>query len=286
MTGGIINVLKPPGMTSHDAVSFIRKVYGIKRVGHAGTLDPAAAGVLPIAVGRATRLIEYFTDHDKSYRVELTLGYETDSGDDTGNIINTSQAAMPPGETIAAVLASFTGAIEQVPPMYSAIKVQGKKLYEFAREGKVIERKARVVRIYKISLLSVVGSTVLFDVDCSKGTYIRSLCIDIGRKLGIPAVMSFLVRTKAGPFLLSDAHTLEEIQEQPELLLEPADGYLSLPKMILDSDSARAFKNGRNIISDGSECNLVRIYDPLFTFIGIGKRVEKTLKPVKIIAAE
>lgn len=286
MTSGILNVLKPPGMTSHDVVSFIRKIYGIKRVGHAGTLDPAAAGVLPIAVGQATRLIEYFTENDKSYRVELTLGYETDSGDDTGNIINTSDAPIPPNENIAAVLTSFTGPIEQIPPMHSAIKVEGKKLYELAREGKVIERKPRVVIIHNISLLSVTGSKVLFDVNCSKGTYIRSLCIDFGQKLGIPAVMSFLVRTRVGRFLLSEAHTLEEIEEKPERLLEPADNYLSLPKIILDPIKAKAFRNGRSITSDETGFNLVKIYDNTHTFIGIGKKVSETLRPVKIIAVD
>ena len=218
MTGGILNVLKPPGMTSHDVVSFIRKIYSIKRVGHAGTLDPAAAGVLPIAVGPATRLIEYFAENNKSYRVELTLGYETDSGDDTGKVIRTSGEPIPRTETITAVLTSFTGPIAQVPPMYSAVKVKGKRLYELAREGKVIERKARDVIIHNISLLNVTGSKILFDVDCSKGTYIRSLCMDFGQKIGIPAVMSFLIRTKVGPFLLSEAHTLEEIEEEQESL--------------------------------------------------------------------
>lgn len=182
MTSGLINVLKPPGMTSHDVVSFIRRTYHLKRVGHAGTLDPAASGVLPVALGSATRLLEYMTDTDKSYRVELTIGYETDTGDDTGAILNNAVCVMPVKTEIEKVLSSFIGTIEQIPPMYSAIKIQGKKLYELARAGITVERQPRIITIHNITLLHIDDTRILFDVTCSKGTYIRSLCSDIGKK--------------------------------------------------------------------------------------------------------
>jgi tRNA pseudouridine55 synthase len=201
MTAGIINVLKPPGMTSHDVVAFIRRLYGEKRVGHAGTLDPAAAGVLPIFIGRATRLLEYSADGEKSYRAEISWGYETDTGDDTGKIIFSAPCVVPDFDQLNEILHSFVGTSEQIPPMYSAVKIGGKKLYELARQGIAIDRPARTIEIRSIALKKLTDKKAIFDVTCSKGTYIRALCTDIGRKAGCPAVMSFLVRTRVGLFL-------------------------------------------------------------------------------------
>jgi tRNA pseudouridine55 synthase len=164
MQSGIINVLKPPGMTSHDVVSFIRRLYGIKRVGHAGTLDPAAAGVLPVFIGNATRLVEYLADAGKSYRAELTFGFETDTGDDTGKIINRCPCTVLDSTQIKETLASFLGVNEQIPPMHSAIKIGGKKLYELARQGQVVERKPRKIVIDSISLITESQSRIVFDV--------------------------------------------------------------------------------------------------------------------------
>ncbi|MBP2628816.1 MAG: tRNA pseudouridine synthase [Firmicutes bacterium] len=289
IVGGLINILKPPGMTSHDVVSFIRRTYHLKRVGHAGTLDPAAAGVLPVALGSATRLLEYMTDCDKSYRVELTIGYETDTGDDTGTIINSLECTMPTQYKIEEVLSSFIGTIQQVPPMYSAIKVQGKKLYELARAGITVERKARTVTIHKINLLKMDQKSILFDVTCSKGTYIRSLCTDIGVKINCPVVMSFLVRTHVGSFSLDQAFTLEEIEQGLVSAVLPVDNALDyMPRIILSQEVASAFKHGQNIsINTDDEYNqtLLRIYDHQNLFIGIGQKKSGTsiIIPIKVL---
>lgn len=287
--GGLINILKPPGMTSHDVVSFIRRTYHLKRVGHAGTLDPAAAGVLPVALGPATRLLEYMTDCDKSYRVELTIGYETDTGDDTGTITNSIDCTMPAQHKIEEVLASFLGSIEQVPPMYSAIKVQGKKLYELARAGITVERKARTITIHSIELLKMDHKSILFDVTCSKGTYIRSLCTDIGAKMNCPVVMSFLVRTRVGSFSLDQAFTLEEIGENSVSAVLPVDNALDyMPKVILSREIANAFQHGQNIpisTDEGYGQTLLRIYDHQNLFIGIGQKKSDTavIIPIKVL---
>lgn len=290
MIGGLINIVKPPGMTSHDVVSFIRKTYHLKRVGHAGTLDPAATGVLPVALGPATRLLEYMTDCDKSYRVELTIGYETDTGDATGTITSRMDCVMPTQYIIEEVLASFIGTIEQVPPMYSAIKVQGKKLYELARAGITVERKARIIKIHNINLLKMDHNSILFDVTCSKGTYIRSLCTDIGAKINCPVVMSFLVRTRVGSFSLDQAFTLEEIEENSECAVLPVDNALDyMPKVILSGELAGAFKHGQNIsISTDDDDDgqiLLRIYDHQGLFIGIGQKKPGTtiIIPIKVL---
>jgi len=291
MIGGLLNIIKPPGMTSHDVVSFIRRTYSLKRVGHAGTLDPAAAGVLPVALGPATRMLEYMTDCDKSYRVELTIGYETDTGDDTGTITKSMDCIMPAQSKIIEVLASFLGTIEQVPPMYSAIKVQGKKLYELARAGITIERKARTITIHKINLLKIDQRKFLFDVTCSKGTYIRSLCTDIGEKINCPVVMSFLVRTRVGSFSLDQAFTLEEIEENAEGALLPVDNALDyMPKVVLSKETASAFKHGQNIsmsTDEGYDQALLRIYDHQNLFIGIGQKKYGTavMIPIKVLVS-
>jgi tRNA pseudouridine55 synthase len=292
MSNGLINILKPPGMTSHDVVSFVRRTYHLKRVGHAGTLDPAAAGVLPVALGSATRLLEYMTDTDKSYRVELTIGYETDTGDDTGTIINSVSCRMPEKVEFEKVLASFIGTIEQIPPMYSAIKVQGKKLYELARAGITVERQPRTITIHSINLLHIDNTRILFDVTCSKGTYIRSLCTDIGRKLNIPVVMSFLVRTHVGSFSLEKAFTLLEIEQNPLNAILPLDYALqNMPKLLLAPELAQAFKYGQPIINQTlkeSDQTLVRIYEQESLFIGIGQKNTDTavITPIKVIKLE
>lgn len=284
MTAGVINVLKPPGMTSHDVVSFIRRTYGLKRVGHAGTLDPAAAGVLPVFLGSATRLIEYVTDCDKSYRVELTFGYATDTGDDTGTVIAQAPCPALPAERLAEVLRSFLGDSEQIPPMYSAIKVNGKKLYDLARSGVTIERQPRKITITDIRLLTAKDNTLLFDVVCSKGTYIRSLCMDIGEKAGCPAVMSFLVRTRVGQFSLQEALTVEEIGQDKERALQPVDNALRhMPLLRLTAAQAQPFRHGQSIACGSSETLPLRIYNEQGLLIGIGQSKDNSLLvPVKV----
>ena len=292
MQSGLINVLKPPGMTSHDVVAYIRRLYGIKRVGHAGTLDPAAAGVLPVFVGNATRLVEYLADADKSYRAELTFGFETDTGDDTGRIIQSRPYTRPQLSQIEAVLASFVGASEQIPPMYSAVKIDGKRLYELAREGQVVERKARKIVIDKLTLVSESETGLVFDVNCSKGTYIRTLCTDIACRLDCLAVMSFLVRTRVGGFCLEQALTLEEIAADKEQAMQAADMALThIPAVSVSDQEAQALKNGRSIPCRPSGADVVRIYDCRQHFIGIGRETSQsaeqaTLTPVKILSPD
>lgn len=209
---GILNILKPPNMTSHDVVSVVRKKLNFKKVGHTGTLDPMAVGVLPVCIGKATKVIEYMQNDTKVYRAELTLGRATDTQDRWGNIISTSDKVVSEKAIIDAIN-SFEGEVLQTPPMYSALKYKGKKLYELAREGKEIEREARKIYIYYINILKVVENKVLFDVKCSKGTYIRTLCHDIGESLGTGGHMSFLARLKSGAFKLEDTITIEEFKE-------------------------------------------------------------------------
>lgn len=289
MPDGFINVLKPPGMTSHDVVSYIRRIYGEKKVGHTGTLDPGAAGVLPVAVGKATRLIEYIADADKSYRVELTFGYETDSGDDAGSLVRAEPVVMPDHKLIEHTLKGFAGENLQIPPMHSAIKVNGKKLYDMARKGITIDVPPRKVQIYGVFLLLVKAPSLLFDVNCSKGTYIRSLCADIGKVLRLPCTMSFLVRTRSGGFSLSDSATLEEIKENPFHVLQSMDGALPhFESREFDHTQSIAFQQGQRIkeINDSQSSCMLRIYDDFQRFIGVGKYdpSHQCIIPEKVIA--
>jgi len=273
-------------MSSHDAVSFIRRLFNIRQVGHAGTLDPAASGVLPLAVGPATRLLEYIAGEEKAYRAEITLGYETDTGDDTGKILTFCQNFRSPlRDEIEAVLAKMVGTISQVPPMYSAVKVNGRKLYEIAAQGREVERSSREVNIQRISLLEYDGKKFYFDVICSKGTYIRSLCVDIGKHLGLPAVMSFLVRTRVGSFRLESAKTIEEITEQKDrVLLEPSDVLVNLPTVFLTPRSAEKVRSGQTIAAASRYSGIVLLYDTNGHLLGAGRQdgLAGTLAPAKI----
>ena len=213
---GILNVLKPPGMTSHDVVSLIRRLTGVRKVGHTGTLDPLAAGVLPVCLGHATRVIR-FLENDKEYRVEVAFGISTTTGDVSGEIINKCDSSGLSAVSLERELENYTGEIEQVPPMTSAIHFQGRRLYELARAGCVVERQSRKVKLYSLQLKKLISwktetPLAVLDVGCSAGTYIRSLCMDIGEKLNCGAHVRFLLRTRAGMFSLDKSITLEEIQ--------------------------------------------------------------------------
>jgi len=241
---GILNVLKPPGMTSFDVVAYLRSLFKVKKVGHTGTLDPAAAGVLPVCIGSATKASEFIMGQSKLYRVELILGLGTDTQDLTGRITNL-HGVDASFEQIRDIIKGFRGSYMQIPPMYSALKVDGKKLYDLARKGITVERKPREVEIFSIEILDMKRDSfkpevifcrkypsgyenglravsagfqyplvkVILDVECSKGTYIRTLCADIGERLGCGGCMSFLVRLKTGFFHISDSLTLEEIRD-------------------------------------------------------------------------
>lgn len=288
---GIINVLKPPGMTSHDVVSFVRKTINIKRVGHTGTLDPNAAGVLPICIGKATRVVQYFDDFKKVYRAELTLGFETDTQDRYGEIVGRSKLSSftIKDEDIEKVFEKFKGNISQIPPMYSAIKHNGRKLYELAREGKIVERKPREIYIYDIYVINKLDNKkIFFEAECSKGTYIRTLCNDIGRELGTLGCMTFLLRTHVGDFDIDSAFTVEEIQEYAntnsiDKIILPIDTALKhLGSLNLDISYYNILKNGGKVRLDNYSQSLsysdyqkgIRIYcDDVF--IGVGK-IDKT----------
>lgn len=213
MIHGILNVRKEKGFTSHDVVAKLRGMTRQKKIGHTGTLDPDAEGVLPVCLGKATRLCEMMTDKEKAYEAVMVLGKETDTQDLSGTVLDTSATGHLTEEEVQEAILSFVGIYDQIPPMYSAVKVGGKKLYELAREGKEIERKARRVEIRSIRILEMRLPEVRFEVVCSKGTYIRTLCHDIGRKLGCRACMGDLLRTKSGNFTLDQSRTLSEIQE-------------------------------------------------------------------------
>lgn len=212
MIDGIFIIDKPPGMTSHDVVSRVRRIIRQKRVGHAGTLDPMATGVLPVVVGRATRLVEYLAEADKAYRASVLLGASSDTYDREGVITTTLDAVMPSSAEVERALEGFRGEIEQIPPMHSALKVGGQKLYDLARQGIEVERQARRINITRLDLEAYMPPHLQLFVECSKGTYIRSLAYDLGSKLGTGALLEGLVRTRVGGFTLEDATTLEGLE--------------------------------------------------------------------------
>lgn len=244
---GVLNLLKPPGMTSHDVVSVVRRALEVKKVGHTGTLDPGVAGVLPICVGRATRLAEYITGEDKAYRAEITFGVTTDSQDSFGEVLAEQDGSHLSKGDVAYCLARFHGPIMQVPPMVSAVKVGGKRLYELARQGIEVERVARQVFIHRIGLLDFRPGprpTAYVDVVCSKGTYIRTLAHDLGQMLKVGAHMSYLVRTRSGPFTLEGAATLEELLAGKAPMLPPAAALGEMPRLAVSGTAAERLKHG------------------------------------------
>lgn len=282
---GIVNVLKPPKMSSHDVVNFIRKVFNIKKVGHTGTLDPMAAGVLPICLGRATKISPYLLDDVKKYRCEMVLGSNTDTQDRWGTVIQSRPVRVRESD-IVEVFHRFQGEILQVPPMYSALKHKGKKLYELAREGKNVDREARKVWIYKLNIINIDHHRILFDVLCSKGTYVRTLCEDIGNQLNCGAYMSFLIRTASGRFTLEEAVTLETLQStvpdmlQSRYLYEMDYPLIHMPRIDIKKSSLKYVLNGndiygKNIVNgDGlKEGAMVRLYAD-HRFVALG-RVKK-----------
>ena len=249
MYHGIVIVHKEKGFTSHDVVAKMRGICGQKKIGHTGTLDPEATGVLPVCLGNGTRLCDMLTDRDKEYVALLRLGVETDTQDMTGTILARRPVEAGEQQVRDAVL-SFQGSYLQTPPMYSALKVNGKKLYELAREGKEVERQAREVQIEEIEILDMHLPTLQLRVVCSKGTYIRTLCADIGQKLGCGGAMESLVRTRVGEFSLKDALTLGQLQElkaQGRLseAVSPVESvFLSCPVLHVREDMERLLDNG------------------------------------------
>lgn len=279
---GILNILKPPGMTSFDVIGYLRGITRIKKIGHTGTLDPAAVGVLPVCIGKATKAIEYLTEKDKLYRAELILGITTDTQDSTGTVITSSEVNVT-NEEFEDTLKKFIGEVEQIPPMYSAVKIGGKKLYELAREGITIDRPKRKITVYSINIVMPLtkyedGSIrSIIDVHCTKGTYIRTLIHDIGERLAVGACMSFLIRTGTGGFNINEALTLEEVYNLHksgglnDKLISPDKVFMNLKEIKLDEKAIKAYMNGQLIEYDGVAGDLYRVYDVKNDFAGIGK---------------
>lgn len=249
--GGVIIIDKPAGMTSHDVVNRIRKLYGTKKVGHTGTLDPMATGVLCVLVERAAKAAEYLVSDEKRYEAVLRLGVTTDTGDITGTVRSVSED-IPDGQTVLGAAARFTGEQEQIPPMYSALKKDGVKLVDLARRGIEIEREARHITVYSIEAERLSGTEYSLRVHCSKGTYIRTLCTDIGAALGCGGCMSSLRRTQSGQFRIEEAHTLDELEALDEAgrtaLLMPVESLFdSCPKVMLKPFFAHLAHSGAEI---------------------------------------
>ena len=249
---GIINLLKPAGMTSHDGVQMLRRLTGIKRIGHTGTLDPMAVGVLPLCIGSAARINEYLDLDYKKYRCEMQLGIETDTQDIWGTITNDNRGKFSVSkEQVEEALNSFQGLISQYPPGYSAVRVNGKHLYEYSRQGIEVEIKSREVDIKSITVIrmDLEKSKVTFDVECSKGTYIRTICHDTGRLLGCGAVMSCLVRTASGAFALENTVTIEELKEGnvEQYLLEPDFPLVHFGQAFVNGERGKWFANGGHL---------------------------------------
>ena len=299
MIHGIINVYKEKGFTSHDVVAKLRGIVGQKKIGHTGTLDPDATGVLPVCLGKATKLCDLLTDKNKTYEAVLLLGKTTDTQDITGEVLEEKSTEALTEEKVREAIEGFIGDYEQIPPMYSALKVNGKKLYELAREGKVIERKARPVKILDIQILEIDLPKVRMEVSCSKGTYIRTLCHDIGEKLGCGGCMESLIRTRVSTFRIEDAKTLDEIEtlkQEGKLaeLLVPIDAMFPFYPKITVKDDWKAFaKNGNPLdlkmlkeACGQDEETQVRLYDESGKFIAIYQWKEKKYQIVKMFFNE
>jgi len=289
---GFVVVDKPAGWTSHDVVARMRRLLDERRVGHAGTLDPAATGVLPVAVGQATKSLEFLAEASKTYLAEITLGVTTDSYDGDGRVVETRPVDDLRATELEEAARAFVGPLRQVPPMYSAIKVGGRRLYEFARRGEEVEREPRQVEIYDLRVTDWSAPAATLCVDCSKGTYIRSLAHDFGVALGVGAYLSNLVRLRTGPFSLRDAWTLAEldaldlVEEWPTVAAHPDAGALTLDGLILDHEASRLFGQGRQLTGLHPGERAVRVYDSEGKWLGIAAPAQggNGWQPTKVIA--
>ena len=286
MANGIIIVDKPSGWTSQDVAAKLRGVFHERRIGHGGTLDPMATGVLPVFVGRATRAAEFMESAQKEYIAGLRLGMTTNTQDTSGETLQTVPVCVTRQE-LEAALKQFTGPIEQIPPMYSAIKIGGKKLYELARKGQEIERKPRPVTIYALELLDGDGADWTIRVRCSKGTYVRTLCHDIGAALGCGGCMSSLRRTMAGGFTLRQAVTMPELlkfaeENDPQTLLMPVDAlFAQHPALIVTMGQAARIRNGADVRDRSFADGTYRVYAEDGNFLMLGKAAGGTLSVIK-----
>lgn len=302
MINGIINVYKEKGFTSFDVVAKMRGMFHQKKIGHTGTLDPDAEGVLPVCLGKATKVCDLLTDKDKEYKAVLLLGRETDTQDISGEVLNTSEVLVSEDEVKEAIL-SFVGEYEQVPPMYSALKVNGQKLCDLARKGVTVERKARPVTIHKIEIVSVNLPEIEMIVSCSKGTYIRTLCDDIGKKLGCYGCMKSLLRTKVDKFTLDKAYTLAQLQQMIDEKDEKEWTFVeSVDSVFYKYSAVSAIEAAQKLVLNGNripvefiseekcmeDSQQVCLYDFSGRFVGIYSYIEvcKEYKPVKLFFDE
>ncbi len=289
---GFLNLLKPPGMTSHDAVGKVRRIFGTRSVGHAGTLDPAASGVLPMAIGRATRLLEYMVDDSKTYIGEATFGIATDTLDQCGRVIDEQPVAFANAE-LRQAMDAMVGCQLQSPPAFSAVKHQGKPLYEYARRGEIIEKPGREIEIKEFSLLSHHPGRYprcLFRVDCSKGSYVRVLVKDLAARLGTIGTLTFLLRSRVGQLTLQGAYTLEELSLQAaganlsDCLLPFETAVSHLPSVQLSGEQVLGFINGRTVVVSADTVGVCCAYgaDGL---IGVGEVQDGILQPRKVLTS-
>jgi len=279
---GILNINKPQGKTSFSIVAMVRRLSGERRVGHAGTLDPMATGVLPICLGQGTRTVEFLADATKTYRAEIELGVSTDTYDADGRITRQSDSSGIGLEQLESTLTSFCGLIQQTPPMYSAIKHHGKPLYQLARTGITVERQSREIRIYRLELLQWQPPVATIEIECGKGTYIRSLAHDLGEALGCGASLKSLARLKCGPFDIRDSVTISQLEDAFHYgywqnLVYPIDiVLLHWSAVVVDNDTGQAVRNGRpvvlksnNSVAGSSVENCCRVYTCDGRFLGV-----------------
>lgn len=308
MINGVINIYKVKGFTSHDVVAKLRGMLKQKKIGHTGTLDPEATGVLPVCLGNATKLCDMLTEKEKEYVAKVQLGVTTDTQDMTGTVLSQKEVCLTKEEIIEAIH-SFVGDYEQIPPMYSAIKVNGKRLYELAREGREVERKARHVKIHYIEILDMEPTQITIRVGCSKGTYIRTLCHDLGQKLGCGAAMAALERTRSGQFSLDTALTLAELEEKLQRSEAEKEAFLKsavipVDQMFMEYPKLWPLKGAEKLIQNGNSFGIrdlkeeagkekiqdkkrYRVYIGEHEFMGIYeyREEEKRFCPVKMFIA-
>lgn len=283
---GVLNVLKPAGMTSFDVVACLRRVYGQKKIGHGGTLDPIAAGVLPVFLGRAARLIEYMPLHRKTYEGEFLMGLATDTEDATGRVIERG-APQPDRAVWESAAQRFRGRIAQVPPAFSAKQVGGRRAYDIARAGGEVALAPKDVDIYDLTIREAAPPFLRLSVTCSSGTYVRALGRDLGRAAGCPLTMSFLLRTAMGPFAIGDAKTLEEIEADPagSLMADVRALLPHLPGVELKEGEGRAFLQGKALAGPWTDADTVAVTAPQ-GFLGIASVEEGLLHPKKVFPPE
>ncbi len=286
---GFVNVFKPAGPTSARVVARLRRIYGLYArdrdlgVGHLGTLDPQAAGVLPIAIGKATRLISLLVDQRKSYVFTMVPGRSTTSADALGETVATCAVPQDWIARLERVLAQFIGRIEQVPPMYSAVHHHGKRLYELAREGKTVERRARNITVHDVRLLGVEEGVARLRVACSEGTYVRTLCEDLGKAIDVYTHMGALVREGSGPFVISEARTMDEIADDPQSALITPEHIIPFPTIVLNLRHSADFRAGRLVpLPEGATARHVFVRDESRVLVGVGEAHGTLLAPRKV----